>query len=90
MFPKSRAPRPRLRFEGFPPAVRLIGIGWYFAACIVVGVVGGLALDNALDLKPALTLVGLALGMFFAFWGGYRMLVDTLGGLGGSSKEGKG
>ena len=74
--------------DGLPPAVRLLGIGWYFATCIVVGIVGGLLLDKALDIKPALTIVGLALGFLAAFYGGYRMLVDTLGSLGGGPKKG--
>lgn len=62
-----------------PTTVRLIGIGWYFAVCIVFGVVGGNLLDRAADTTPALTLVGLLLGLLAAFYGGYRMLMDVLG-----------
>lgn len=61
-----------------PPAARLIGIGWYFAVCIVLGVVGGVLLDRATDTAPLLTLIGLALGLLTAFYGGYRMLMDVL------------
>ncbi len=75
--------------DGLPPTVRLIGIGWYFAVCIVVGVGGGVLLDKQLGLTPILTLVGLALGLFFAFWGGYRMLIDTLGSVGSNRKKEK-
>ena len=39
-----------------PPAARLIGIGWYFAICIVLGIGGGVALDKWLDTTPWLTL----------------------------------
>lgn len=62
-----------------PPAARLIGIGWYFAICIVLGIGGGVALDTWLDTTPWLTLLGLALGLFFAFYGGYQMLREVLG-----------
>ena len=61
-----------------PPTVRLIGIGWYFALCIVVGVVGGVLLDQVAGSAPWLTLLGMLLGLIFAFYGGYRMLVDVL------------
>jgi len=63
-----------------PPAAQLIGIGWYFAVCIVGGIVGGVFLDKAIDSTPIFTLLGLALGLFFAFYGGYRLLMDALGG----------
>jgi F0F1-type ATP synthase assembly protein I len=65
--------------QRLPPAIRLIGIGWYFAVCIVGGVVGGVFLDRAANTTPWLTLVGLSLGLFMAFYGGYRMLQDVLG-----------
>ena len=42
----------------FLPALQLLGIGWYFATCIVFGVVGGRWLDGQLGTDPALTLVG--------------------------------
>ena len=58
----------------WPPAMQLMGIGWYVATCIVLGVVGGVLLDNELGTDFVLTLVGLALGLASAGWGGYRML----------------
>jgi hypothetical protein len=64
---------------GLPPAVRLIGIGWYFAFCIVFGIVGGLLLDRLLDVKPVFTLLGLFLGLALAFVGGYILLLEELG-----------
>ena len=60
----------------WPPAMQLMGIGWYVATCIVLGVVGGVLLDGELGTDFALTLVGLALGLGAAGWGGYRMLQD--------------
>ena len=61
-----------------PPAIGLIGIGWYVATCIVLGTLAGLWLDGAADTKPVLTLLGLALGLLVAGYGGYRMLMDVL------------
>ncbi len=61
-----------------PPAGRLIGIGWYFAICIVGGVVGGVFLDDIAGSSPWLTLLGLLFGFVVAFYGGYRMLMDVL------------
>ncbi len=58
----------------WPPAMQLMGIGWYVAVCIVGGVLIGLWLDRELGVSPALTLAGLALGLAAAGWGGYRML----------------
>jgi len=68
--------------DRLPPTVRLIGIGWYVAFCIVGGVVGGLFLDRATDLAPLFTLLGLLLGLVAAFYGGYRMLVEAIGSFG--------
>jgi hypothetical protein len=62
-----------------PPAVRLLGIGWYFALCIVVGIVGGVLLDRQVGKDHIFTLVGLFLGLILAFFGGYVMLLEVLG-----------
>lgn len=61
---------------GLPPALRLLGIGWYFALCIILGVLGGVWLDSQLGIAPLFTFVGLFLGMAAAFYGGYRMIVE--------------
>jgi hypothetical protein len=47
----------------FPPALRLMGIGWYFALCIALGVGGGVWLDSRLDISPLFTLLGLCIGL---------------------------
>jgi len=62
-----------------PPAVRLLGIGWYFALCIVVGIVGGVLLDRQVGKDHIFTLIGLFLGLILAFFGGYMMLLEELG-----------
>ncbi len=60
------------------PAVQLLGLGSYIAVCIAGGTIGGYYLDEALGTGRILTLGGLALGLVAAFYGGYRMLMDTL------------
>ncbi len=65
--------------ERLPPTTRLLGVGFYFAICIVGGIAGGLVLDVKLFGGPLVFLwIGLALGLFTAFYGGYRMLIDVL------------
>jgi len=64
--------------DRLPPTARLIGIGWYFAVCIVLGIVGGVLLDRVADTEPLLTLLGLTLGLVLAFYGGYQMLMEVL------------
>ena len=61
-----------------PAAFRLVGIGWYVALCIALGVGSGVWLDRRFDLTPVLTLVGLFLGLGLAFYGGYLMLLDVI------------
>lgn len=60
------------------PAFRLIGIGWYFAISILLGIAVGLWLDSKADTDPLFTLIGLLVGLVVAFVGGYRMLADTV------------
>ena len=64
--------------EGLPPAARLMGIGWYFAICVVGGVVGGHFLDRVADTAPLMTMLGLFGGLSIACYGGYRMLMDVV------------
>jgi len=60
------------------PAVQLLGLGSYLATCIAGGTIGGYFLDQALGTGKVLTISGLALGLVAAFYGGYRMLVNTI------------
>ncbi len=55
-------------------ALRLTGLGWYVASCIVVGVVGGVLLDEWLGTKLLFTLLGLAFGTTSAFYGLIKMI----------------
>ena len=61
-------------------ALRLTGLGWYVAACVLVGVFGGLGLDALLGTKPIFTLLGIILGSVLAFWGVYKMVLPIIYG----------
>jgi F0F1-type ATP synthase assembly protein I len=56
----------------------LLGIGWFFATAIVLGVGVGLWLDAQTGLEPVFTLVGTLLGLTVALVGGFRMLLPFL------------
>ncbi len=53
---------------------RLVGVGWYFAFCLLLGTGGGYWLDNKFDTLPILTLIGLTAALGLAFFGFYRMV----------------
>ena len=59
-------------------ALRLIGVGWYVAGSILLGVVAGLWLDNKFDTKPLFVVAGLILGIIVAGYGVYRMLLPLI------------
>ena len=70
--------------------VRLTGLGWYVALCIVFGIVGGLALDGLLETKPLFMLLGILLGSVVAFWGLYKMVQPLLNAAASQSKNDNG
>lgn len=55
-------------------ALRLLGLGWYVATCLVVGVLAGVYLDQRLETRPVFTLLGVILGTFAGFYGLYKMV----------------
>ncbi|MCX6023229.1 MAG: AtpZ/AtpI family protein [Chloroflexi bacterium] len=61
-----------------PVGLRLLGLGWYVAICIVLGILGGLWLDGKTGKIPLFTLLGLFLGLIAAFTGLYRMVNETV------------
>ncbi|MBI2171586.1 MAG: AtpZ/AtpI family protein [Chloroflexi bacterium] len=61
-------------------AMRLVGLGWYIALCIILGVGGGIWLDRRLNTSPLFILVGVLLGSVLAFYGVYKMVVPLLAG----------
>ena len=59
-------------------ALRLLGVGFFIGGAIILGVLGGLWLDDRLGTRPVLTLVGLFIGLAIAFIGVYEMLLPLL------------
>ena len=75
---------------GWLLALRLAGMGWYVAFCIVLGLVGGLWLDDKADTKVLFTLLGTILGVVVAFYGIYRMVVPLMRDTGPGRKKDQG
>ena len=61
-------------------ALRLTGMGWYIAACIVIGILGGIGLDKLLGTQPLFIILGILLGSIAAFWGVYKMVLPIIYG----------
>lgn len=66
-------------------ALRLTGLGWYVAACIVLGIIAGLWLGRITGQTALLVLLGTVLGSAIAFYGVYRMVLPAIYG----SKRGR-
>ncbi len=62
--------------SGWMVALRLAGLGWYIAFCIVLGVGGGIWLDKKAGTSILFTLIGTALGVVVAFYGMYKMVTS--------------
>jgi hypothetical protein len=58
--------------------LRLLGIGWFVALCLLGGVFGGLWLDDRLETRPLMTMIGLGGGLAVAGIGTYRMLMAVV------------
>ena len=59
-------------------ALRLTGVGFFIAACILLGTFVGLWFDNKLDTRPILMMIGLFLGLILAGYGVYQMLLPLI------------
>ena len=68
-------------------ALRLLGLGWYVAMCVVIGAVGGILLDRLLGLAPLFTLLGVLFGTVAAFYGLYKMVRPLLNNDSSTSKS---
>jgi hypothetical protein len=80
-----------LEFPGTPeagvtrwvaPAAYLLGIGWYIAISILLGVFIGHWVDDVTDFKPTFTLIGILVGLLVAGFGAARMVQRFIRGLG--------
>jgi len=61
------------------PAFRLIGIGFYLVASLIMPLLLGIWLDNQLNSEPILTLVMLFLGLLLGFFGVYKQVKEVIG-----------
>jgi len=55
-------------------AFGMVGVGFFVAGSIILGVVGGRWLDGKLNSEPLFIIIGLLLGIVVAFYGVYTML----------------
>ena len=69
-------------------ALRLLGLGWYVALCVVAGAVGGIWLDRLSGLTPLFTLLGVLIGTVAAFYGLYKMVIPLFNSNSTSRKSG--
>jgi hypothetical protein len=60
------------------PTASLLGAGWYFATCLILGVFVGQWVDEKTGLEPICTLIGIVVGLAVAAVGGYRMLLPFI------------
>lgn len=70
------------------PTAYLLGAGWFFATCIILGIVLGRWADARTDLEPLFTLIGVGLGLATALVGGYKMLAPFMERFGDESNGG--
>ena len=61
-------------------ALRLTGLGWFIAVCIVLGILGGLWLGSVTGQVALMVLSGTILGSVVAFYGVYRMILPAVYG----------
>ena len=61
-----------------PRTLRLLGLGWYIAFCLLFGTLCGVWLDKQLNLAPLFLLIGLAIGLVVGFMGVYRMVAQVV------------
>ena len=59
-------------------AFRLVGVGFFIGGSIAAGLFAGHWLDGKLDTQ-IFWILGLILGIFFAFYGVYQMLLPLWG-----------
>ena len=71
--------------SGWRLAMQMVGLGWYVAVCIVLGVLAGLWLDRKFETSPIFLLAGTLLGVVTAFYGMYKLMAPFLRD---SSKDG--
>ena len=74
-----------LRRPAFVALFQMLGIGWFVAIAILLGVLGGLWLDNKLGTRPIFLILGIVLGLAAAGYGVYAVFKPFF-----SNNQGKG
>ncbi len=69
------------------PTTQLLGAGWFFATCLILGIVIGRWADGATGFEPVFTLAGIFLGLAVALVGGIRMLMPFMQRIGNDPPE---
>ena len=69
------------------PTAYLLGIGWFFATALILGVWIGQWADSQTGLEPTFTLIGIVLGLVVALYGGARMLMPFMRRYGSGESE---
>ncbi len=64
--------------SGLRLAMQMVGLGWFVAVCIVIGVLAGLWLDGRFETSPIFLLGGTLLGVVTAFYGMYKLMAPFL------------
>lgn len=64
--------------SGWRLAMQMVGLGWFVAVCIVLGVLAGLWLDRKFETSPIFLLTGTLLGVVTAFYGMYKLMAPFL------------
>jgi hypothetical protein len=55
-------------------AFRVIGIGWFIAIAILLGILGGRWVDGKLGTEPLFIFIGLFFGLALAAYGTYAII----------------
>jgi len=59
-------------------AMAFIGTGWYVGLAILLGVLGGVWLDEKRGTSPLFVTIGLVVGVITAFLGVIKMLIPLI------------
>lgn len=66
------------------PAFRLIGVGFFIAACITGGILAGWWIGGK---RPVFTIIGLIVGLALAFYGVYKMIQPLMNNKDNNKKD---
>jgi F0F1-type ATP synthase assembly protein I len=59
-------------------ALQVLEVGWFIGLAILLGILGGLWLDNRLGTRPLFTIVGIILGLVVAIVGAIKLIMPII------------